>query len=162
MPYITPSELAVHYASAEISQLADRDGDDMDDAGVILSAINRATAEIDQHLAACYVLPLQPAVAGAAIDAWVLERLKDWCGVLARYKLWTDTRRNSENDLNKPEPRLRYEDALKQFKDISANGCILLGSSVLKVRDTQITPQSPMIMVADHGSVWRRDRGVRA
>ena len=156
MAYITPADLAVHYAALEIQQLADRDSDNVADPGVVQSAIDRAAAEIDSYLAQCYPLPLQPAAGALAIDAWVLKMLEEWNGRIARYLLWDDTRRNSDGDTHKPEPRRRYEDMLARMKDMVAGGCVLLGNSVLKTRDTAQTPLAPMVIVNDHGSDWRR------
>ena len=157
MAYITPADLAVHYAALEIEQLADRDSDNVADPGVVQSAIDRAAAEIDSYLAQCYPLPLQPAAGVLAIDAWVLTMLEEWNGRIARYLLWDDTRRNSDGDTHKPEPRRRYEDMLTRMKGMVDGGCVLLGNSVLKNRDTAQTPVAPMVLIGDHGSDWRRE-----
>ena len=164
MAYITPADLAVHYAALEIEQLADRDSDGVADAGVVQSAIDRAAAEIDSYLAQCYPLPLVPAAGVLAIDAWVLKMLEEWNGRIARYLLWDDTRRNSDGDTHKPEPRLRYEDIVKRLTGLAAGGCVLLGASVLKTRDTSQTPVAQMVMVGDRGrdfgrAQWGAERG---
>jgi phage gp36-like protein len=156
MSYITVAQFATHYAANELRQVSDRNSDGVDDVGVLQSAIDRAAAEIDSYLAQCYPLPLQSAVAGAVIDGWVWTMLEEWNGRIARHYLWDDVRRNSDGNGIKGEPRQRYEETIKRMTGLAAGGCVLLGNSVLKTRDTQLTPVEPMVMIGDQGRHWGR------
>lgn len=108
MTYATQADLETRFGAAEILQLADRDGDDLADSGVVAGALAEADAEIDAHLAGRYALPL------ASIPA-ILTRLA--CDI-ARYRLMAD------NPLE--EARTRYEDARRMLESLAA-GRVSLG-----------------------------------
>lgn len=108
MSYATQADLETRFGAAEILQLADRDGDDIADSGVVAGALAEADAEIDAHLAGRYVLPL------ATVPA-ILVRLA--CDI-ARYRLMAD------NPLE--EARKRYEDARRTLESLAA-GRVSLG-----------------------------------
>lgn len=107
MPYVVRADLDQRFGASEIDQLLDRNNDATEDSGALDTAIADTDALIDGYLAALYTLPvvLIPAL------------LKAIACDIVRFKLWDD---------NAPtEVRKRYEDALKQLKDI-ANGLIKL------------------------------------
>lgn len=108
MTYATQADLETRFGAAEILQLADRDGDDLADSGVVAGALAEADAEIDAHLAGRYALPL------ASVPA-ILTRLA--CDI-ARYRLMAD------NPLE--EARKRYEDARRLLESLAA-GRVTLG-----------------------------------
>jgi len=108
MPYATQADLEIRFGAAEILQLADRNGDDVADSGVIAGALAEADAEIDAHLAARYTLPL-------ATVPEILTRLA--CDI-ARYRLAAD------NPME--EVRKRYEDARRMLESLAA-GRVSLG-----------------------------------
>lgn len=110
MPYCTEANLQARFGEQEIADLLDRDNDDSADTGALASAQTDCDALINGYLAAKYTTPLDPIpdiVVGIA------------CNVV-RYILWGN---------GAPEEvRKRYEDSLKQLKDIS-NGVITLPST---------------------------------
>ena len=114
MSYATQADLETRFGAAEILQLADRDGDDVADSGVVAGALAEADAEIDAHLAARHTLPLvtvPPILVRLACD-------------IARYRLMAD------NPLE--EARKRYEDARRMLESLAA-GRVSLGLSAASV-----------------------------
>lgn len=159
-PYLAPSELAKFYGEAEIVQLADRNNDNVADADVLELAIERGAAELDSYLARCYVLPLQPAANVAAIYGHVAMQLAEWTGVIARYRLWADTRPVMDGDNRIPEPRRRYMDVLKVLGGLNPatkGGCMLLAS--LLTNQAAGIVSSDMPMLASGGNAFRRGNG---
>jgi phage gp36-like protein len=108
MPYATQADLETRFGVDELTQLTDRTGAGVPDAGIVARALSDADAEIDGYLASRYALPL------ATIPP-VLVRIA--CDI-ARYRLWEA--RASE------EVRIRYEDARRALESI-AKGVISLG-----------------------------------
>jgi phage gp36-like protein len=159
-PYLAPAELRNFYAQAEIDQLADRDGDNVPDAGpvypVLESAIERAASELDSYLSHCYPLPLQPAAGFAALQPHIANLLAEWTGVVARYRLYDDVRIRSNGE-QKTEARLRYEDLLKRLGVASGNcKCTLLGPSVLTNQQAGVVTNFDMPEFTSNGSVFKR------
>jgi phage gp36-like protein len=108
MPYAAQADLEARFGADELTQLTDRVGAGVPDAGIVARALADADAEIDGYLASRYALPLAtvpPVLARIACD-------------IARYRLWED--RASE------EVRLRYEDARRTLESI-AKGQVSLG-----------------------------------
>jgi phage gp36-like protein len=108
MPYATQADLEARFGVDELTQLTDRVGAGVPDAGIIARALSDADAEIDGYLASRYALPLAtvpPVLARIACD-------------IARYRMWED--RASE------EVRIRYEDARRALESI-AKGVMSLG-----------------------------------
>jgi phage gp36-like protein len=158
-PYLAVSELGKFYSDAEIVQLADRDEDNVAEPDVIEFAIERAAAELEQKLAVCYPLPLQPAAGFTAIQGSIGMLLAEWVGVIARYRLWDDTRPVVEGDTRIPEPRRRYLDLLKKLDGDDPCGkcaCKLLAPSVLTNQAAGIAINPNMPMVESQGTVMRR------
>jgi phage gp36-like protein len=102
MPYATASDLNTRFGSAEILQLADRDGSGVADAGVIEAALADADTEINGYLAVQYSLPL------ASTPALVVRLACD----IARYRLW--------KDIASEQVRQGYEDAVDTLKRLAA------------------------------------------
>ena len=100
--YCTEADLITRFGS-EITELADRDGDNSADAGVIDNAISDASALIDGYLSSRYSVPVSPApvlIVGLACD-------------ISRRKLFTD---------RAPEQVQRaFDSALSVLRD-NANG----------------------------------------
>lgn len=161
-PYLVADELRNFYGAAEINQLADRNNDGVPDVGavgtvgnVVDYAIERAAAEVEGYLSSCYVLPLAPAAGFAAVHASVAMRIAEWVGVVARYKLWSDVRIQSDTE-QKTEARLRYEDLLKLLAPKGATcNCNVLGASVLKLIDANIA-EANMPLIASEGNNFSR------
>mgnify|MGYP004701247163 CR=1 FL=1 len=108
MTYAVQADLETRFGAAEVLQLADRDGDEVADVGVVSGALAEAAAEIDAHLAGRYALPL-------ATVPPILVRLA--CDI-ARYRLAAD------NPME--EVRKRYEDARRLLESLAA-GRVSLG-----------------------------------
>lgn len=75
--YATRTDLEARYGANQLSQRLDRDGDGVEDTGVLASAITSASALVDSYVGQRYATPLQapidPAVAEAvATLAWKL------------------------------------------------------------------------------------------
>ncbi|MBF0186015.1 MAG: DUF1320 domain-containing protein [Magnetococcales bacterium] len=108
MAYATIADLIQRYGEDELIQRSDRRAGRIRDDVVINQALADASAEIDSYLASRYSLPLS-----GVPD--VLVRL---CCDVARYRLWADKVTEIV--------RTRYEDAVRQLKDI-ARGQATLG-----------------------------------
>ena len=96
--YATRADLDKKQWAVEIAQLADRDRDGEEDAGVVDSALAWACAVIDSKLAGRIDL---------SMSAPYPARLVDICCDLARYELY--------GVQPTEHVRLRYEDAVKQL-----------------------------------------------
>lgn len=79
MTYATKDDLSARFGE-EILQLADRDGDAIEDSSVVESALADADALIDSYIGVRYDTPLDPVP--AVIKAVAAD--------LARAKLWTN------------------------------------------------------------------------
>lgn len=117
MSYCAEADLKARFGDREVDDLLDRDQDDTADTNALTSAQADCDALIDGYLAAKYTTPLSPVpsiIVGIA------------CNVV-RYMLYGN---------NAPEEvRKRYEDSLKQLKDIS-NGVITLPSDSVTQLET--------------------------
>ena len=82
MPYATQTDLEARLAPDLLLTLTDDDGDETPDATVIAAALDDASAEIDQSLAARYVTPVAspPSI------------MKGWCANLALSRLFSRKR----------------------------------------------------------------------
>lgn len=80
MTYVTASDLANRIGQDELTRLADRDGDDVADTGVIDASIAEAGGIIDGYLAGRYDLPLSdtPAVLKSIACDLVICGLHPW------------------------------------------------------------------------------------
>jgi len=117
MSYCAESDLKARFGEQEIDDLLDRDNSGAADTNALASAQTDCDALINGYLAAKYTTPLDPIpdlIVGIA------------CNV-CRYILWGN--RAPE------EVRKRYEDSLKQLKDIS-NGVITLPSDQVEQLET--------------------------
>lgn len=106
MPYATlPDLLAAHSKQAliDLTDRADPPTGQIDTAAVD-AAIAGAAAEVDSYLGQRYAVPLAEPVPAAVADATL---------TIAWYRLHTD--RASDPDL-----RIRYEDAVRWLRDVSA------------------------------------------
>lgn len=111
MAYATASDFLAAYGADEVLRSADRDGDAVEDAGVVDRAIEDAAAEVDSYLGQRYTLPL-PEPTPASLRRVVLD--------IALYRLSFRSAERTE------EKRLRYEDALRWLEAVVA-GKISLG-----------------------------------
>lgn len=109
MPYATLDDLIERAGSAEILDVADRDGDGIADPAVIAAAIETAGQTVDAYLGVRFQLPLvtpPPMVA-------------KWAVSIARYHLHRD---------GPPDHVVRdYKDALAELKDAGAGRLALPG-----------------------------------
>ena len=102
MSYTTQADLEARFGTPELIATADRDGDGLIDAAVVVQAILDADAEIDSYLGGRYTVPLAPPV------PVLVQRL---AADLARYRLQDD------NPLD--EVRERYARALATLRDLA-------------------------------------------
>ena len=121
MSYATQQDLIDRFGREELAQLTDRDSGQVIDAEVLGRALTDADAEIDGYLAARYCLPLASSPA-------VLTRL---AADIARYRLWAD--RASE------AVRKRYEDAVRDLRQISSGAIVIDGAAPLAPAASGIT-----------------------
>lgn len=113
MAYCSQSDLEARFGAQEVADLLDLDNDSSADTNRLSSAQGDADALIDGYLSGRYDLPLDTVPA-------IIVNLA--CNIV-RYLLCGN---------NAPEEvRKRYEDSLKQLKDIS-NGVISLPSTTTK------------------------------
>jgi phage gp36-like protein len=105
--YCNRDDLVQRFGAREIDDLLDRDNNGDDDTDTLQETIEDADALIDGYLGSRYAVPLET----------VPHLIRSISCDITRYKLWDD---------NAPdEVRKRYEDAVKQLRDI-ANGLISL------------------------------------
>lgn len=117
MSYTSRGELVHHFGEEEIAGLLDRDNDDTEDSGVLTHILSQTDSVIDGYLAALYETPLSP----------VPQLISCIAGDIARFYLYSN---------NVPEVvQKRYDDAIKQLKDI-AKGLITLPSSQVTKLET--------------------------
>lgn len=123
MPYATVDALKLKFGE-DIDQLLDRDGDGTADDGLADRVLVDASTEVDTILAARYPVPVTGAV----------PYLVSVCCDVARYHLYDDV---------VPETvQKRYDDAIKQLREIvKGNGELVLGSGST-VPDKYATGQS--------------------
>lgn len=110
MAYCTESDLEKEIPPANLTDLADDNGDGTRDAGVIARAIADADGEIDAYLATRYTVPL------STVPNLVRKLSVD----IALWNLY------SRKDIRPELRRQRYEDALGLLKRIST-GVATLG-----------------------------------
>lgn len=116
MPYCAWDDLEQRFGS-EISDLIDRDNDDVDDVGVLNTAIEEADALIDGYLSSRYKVPLTT----------VPVLIKKISCDIVRHSLWDD---KAPDEVTK-----RYEKAIAFLKDIS-KGIIQLPDADTAERQT--------------------------
>lgn len=110
MTYAVRQDYVDRYGAGELLQLTDRDGNGVEDAGVLDKALADANAEIDAWLAGRYLVPLNPVptvITRIALD-------------VTRYRLFA----NQATE----EVRKRYEDAAAFLKAVS-KGEVQLGAT---------------------------------
>jgi phage gp36-like protein len=110
MPYAVKADLEDRFSAQEILQLLDRDGNGVEDPGVLDKVLADTDAEIDAYLRTRYTLPLNPVPT-------VIVRL---AAEIARYRLWS----NNASE----EVRNRYKDAIKFLTSVS-QGEVQLGAN---------------------------------
>lgn len=110
MPYATLEDIVERAGSAEVLDIADRDGDGIADPGVIAAALATAGQTIDGYLGVRFQLPL------AAVPPLVAK----WAVSIARYHLHRD---------GPPDHVVRdYKDALSELRDAGAGRLALPGA----------------------------------
>ena len=102
MPYITQADLETRFGANEVLQLADRDGDQVHDSGVIDTAIGDADSTVDNYLAERVTVP----VAAPSND------LKKIVADITRKYLYTNTVPDAVKDA--------YNSAVRRLKDFAA------------------------------------------
>lgn len=134
MTYATQANLTDRFGEAEIKRIADRDGDDTIDAGVIAKALADADAEIDSYIGKVYALPL------VTVPARVVDLAQD----IALYKLYAS---------NPPEDVVRrYKDALAFLLNVSKGLAVLPG-----VDGAQPAPTSAGVEASGPERTFSRD-----
>lgn len=110
MSYAIRQDLIDRFGQQELLQLLDRDGDGIEDSGLLTRVLADADAEIDSYLSGRYTLPLSP----------VPARLPALACDIARYRLYATQATD--------EVRNRYQDAIK-FLTLVAKGEVELGTN---------------------------------
>lgn len=126
MTYVTAADLANRIGQDELTRLADRDGDDVADTGVIDAAIAEADGIIDGYLAGRYDLPLStvpPLLTSIACDL-VVNGLHPW---------------GAPEDV-----RNRKNDALKMLQQI-ADGKLVLDGRIPATEEPQWGDDLPVM-----------------
>lgn len=113
MPYISLSDLLSAHSEQALIDLTDRADPPTGqiDSGVVAAAIAGAAAEVDSYIGQRYTVPLTDPAPAAVADAAL---------TIAWYRLHTD--RAADKDL-----RIRYEDAVRWLRDVSAGRASLPG-----------------------------------
>lgn len=109
MPYAAPADIEAIYGADTLARVADRDFDGVADVAAVETALQRASDEIDAHLAARYELPL----------ASVPPVLVQLCVDIALYRL------AQSGAVRTDEDRTRYEDATALLGRIAAGKAAL-------------------------------------
>lgn len=112
MGYATREDLDQRFGDAEIAGLLDRDNLGFDGDGTFENAVSDSSALIDGYLAGSYTTPLTT----------IPGLITAICCDIVRFKLWDDRAPD--------EVRKRYEDAMRQLRDIS-NGVLTLPAQAL-------------------------------
>ena len=140
--------------------MADRTSSNLRNDVVIQRAIDRGAAMIDAELARCYVIPLQPdSQRGfAAIPDYVLTRLSETNGRIARYLLWDDQRGNGSDETKDSEPTRRYAEEMKALRgNTPSSGCLLLVGVALNPNAAAAgAGPGDNVMFGDSGSFFGR------
>lgn len=103
MPYASQQDLIDRFGEDELIVAADRDRDGEIDAGVVETALEDASAEIDSYLAQAYRLPL-------ATTPRLIQRL---CVDIAFHRL------SPEADTATEHRRTRYDEAVSLLKKLA-------------------------------------------
>lgn len=111
MGYIVRSDLDARYGTREITELLDTDNNGSEDTERLDGIIEDASALVDSYVAGAYTVPLAPC------PTVILAIVSD----VVRFKLWDDRAPD--------EVRKRYDDALKQLRDIATGLMKLPGLS---------------------------------
>lgn len=107
MTYCAKTDLDERFGVQEIAQLSDKDGDNVEDPGVIDQAIADATNTIDGYVATRYSVPLTP----------IPEAIKTAACHLARFFLYTHSPPDHVVD--------RRNETVRWLRDV-ANGTVTL------------------------------------
>ena len=113
MPYLSPPDLLAAHSEQALIDLTDRTDPPTGQIGtaVVDAAIAGAVAEVDSYLGQRYSVPLPDPIPAAVTDAAL---------TITWYRLHTD--RAADKDL-----RVRYEDAVRWLRDVSAGRAALPG-----------------------------------
>lgn len=116
MPYLSLSDLISAHSEQALIDLTDRTDPPagLIDTGVVAAAIAGAAAEVDSYLGQRYAVPLADPAPASVADAAL---------TIAWYRLHTD--RAADKDL-----RIRYEDAVRWLRDVSAGRASLPGVAI--------------------------------
>lgn len=130
MPYLTLSDLLAAHSEQALIDLTDRTDPPTGTivAAVVDAAIAGACAEVDSYLGQRYSVPLSDPVPAAVTDAAL---------TITWYRLHTD--RAADKDL-----RVRYEDAVRWLRDVSAGRAALPG-----VATSSTAPAVGLVMLAE-------------
>lgn len=129
MPYLTLPDLLAAHSDQALIDLTDRADPPTGqiDTAVVDAAIAGAAAEVDSYLGQRYTVPLADPAPAAVADAAL---------TIAWYRLHTD--RAADKDL-----RIRYEDAVRWLRDVSAGRASLPG-----VATSGTAPAAGLVYVA--------------
>lgn len=121
MGYATQADLVAQFGEREVMALADRDNLGTIDAGLVASALDDASAEIDGYLVGRYIVPL------TAVSRLIVT----YCCDIARYRLSGATVTEVETVRN------RYKDALRFLEGVR-DGKNDLGTDVAQATDATV------------------------
>ncbi len=130
MPYITLSDLLAAHSEQALIDLTDRA--EPPTGGIVMAVLDKAIAgagaEVDSYISQRYATPLPDPVPAAVTDAAL---------TITWYRLHTD--RAADKDL-----RIRYEDAIRWLRDVSAGRAALPG-----VATSATAPAAGLAMLAE-------------
>ena len=135
MPYATRTDLERRFGAAELAQLADRDADGVEDAGVIDAALADADQVINGYVSGRYRVPLTP----------VPDLVNRWACDIARYFLHAD----AVTDLVKA----RYEVAIAGLKDV-ARGTVTLQAAGIEAPEVDDAADDFTVLVDAPAAVF--------
>lgn len=113
MSYCTRANIEARLAAATLLHFADLDQDGVEDVGVVDSAIEEASAEVESYLAVRYPVPVSPvprvlATAAASVAIWNLARGRGY-----------------DADSADKVIRMAYDDAMRWLKALSSGAAQL-------------------------------------
>ncbi len=133
MPYITQADLETRYGAKEVLQLADRDGDQVQDTGVIEAAIADAESVADSYLAERVTVP---------VSSPSNDLIKMICDIARRYLYTNQVPDNVKDNYNAAMKRLKaFADGRGGIDGIVETGGDL---AVIKTNHTRVFTEASL------------------
>lgn len=107
MAYATQADLVAQFGEREVMALADRDNLGIIDAGLVASALDDASAEIDGYLVGRYIVPI------TAVSRLIVT----YCCDIARYRLSGATVTEVDTVRNRYKDAIRFLEGVRDGKN---------------------------------------------